>query len=118
MQNYAERPIEIVDQAVMENERALALRIRTREKFLIQKILQSLQDIDTAVCPVHRRENDESRKNGPFFVGFAGCGGCRGQRDACSTAEGREQANTYPVANGGGDYAAAHARTRPGTTRV
>jgi DnaK suppressor protein len=55
MQNYAERPIEIVDQAVMENERALALRIRTREKFLIQKILQSLQDIDTGeygVCDV------------------------------------------------------------------
>jgi len=45
MRNYAERPIEIVDQAVLENERALALRFRTREKFLIRKIQQSLQDI-------------------------------------------------------------------------
>jgi DnaK suppressor protein len=47
MQKYDERPIEIMDQAAMENERAMALRIRTREKFLIRKIQQSLQDIES-----------------------------------------------------------------------
>jgi DnaK suppressor protein len=55
MQKEAERPIEIADQAVMENEIALALRFRTREKFLIQKIQQSLEDIDTGeygICEI------------------------------------------------------------------
>jgi len=47
MINSAERPIETLDQAAMENERAMALRIRTREKFLISKIQQSLQDIES-----------------------------------------------------------------------
>lgn len=46
MINSAERPIETLDQAAVENELAMALRIRTREKFLIRKIQQSLQDIE------------------------------------------------------------------------
>jgi DnaK suppressor protein len=55
MLKYAERPIDTVDQAAMENERAMALRIRTREKFLIRKIQQSLQDIEIGeygICDV------------------------------------------------------------------
>ncbi|MEJ2728264.1 MAG: RNA polymerase-binding protein DksA [Deltaproteobacteria bacterium] len=46
MLNYTDRPIDIIDQAAVENERAMALRIRTREEFLIRKIQQSLQDIE------------------------------------------------------------------------
>jgi len=46
MQNYNEHPIEDIDRANIENERSLALRIQTREKFLIRKIQQSLRDID------------------------------------------------------------------------
>jgi DnaK suppressor protein len=55
MLDYAERPIETIDQAAMEHERAMALRIRTREKFLIRKIQQSLQDIevgDYGICDI------------------------------------------------------------------
>ena len=55
MQKDTERPIEILEQAAMENEHALALRIRTREQFLIRKIQQSLRDIDTGeygICDV------------------------------------------------------------------
>ena len=55
MQKDADRPTDILDQAAMENERAMALRIRTREKFLIHKIQQSLQDIDAGeygICEV------------------------------------------------------------------
>jgi DnaK suppressor protein len=55
MQKDTERPIDILDQAAMENECAMALRIRTREKFLIHKIQQSLQDIDAGeygICEV------------------------------------------------------------------
>ena len=53
LQTYNERPIEVMDQAVMENDLSLALRFRTREKFLIHKIQQSLQDIedgDYGIC--------------------------------------------------------------------
>jgi DnaK suppressor protein len=55
MLDDAERPIETIDQAAMEHERAMALRIRTREKFLIRKIQQSLQDIETGeygICDI------------------------------------------------------------------
>jgi DnaK suppressor protein len=46
MQKSEERPVEIIDQAAMENDLGMALRIRTREKFLIRKIQRSLQDIE------------------------------------------------------------------------
>ena len=46
MRKYTEHPIDMIDQAALENDRALVLRIRTREQFLILKIQQSLRDID------------------------------------------------------------------------
>jgi DnaK suppressor protein len=55
MRKTAERPIEVIEQAAMENDRNLALRFRTREKFLIRKIQQSLQDIESGeygVCDI------------------------------------------------------------------
>jgi DnaK suppressor protein len=55
MQTYDEHPIEDIDRANMENERTLALRIHTREKYLIRKIQQSLRDIelgDYGICDV------------------------------------------------------------------
>jgi DnaK suppressor protein len=47
MRKCAEHPIDMIDQAALENERTLVLQIRTREQFLILKIQQSLRDIDS-----------------------------------------------------------------------
>lgn len=55
MRETAERPIEVIELAAMENDRNLVLRFRTREKFLIRKIQQSLQDIesgDYGICDI------------------------------------------------------------------
>jgi DnaK suppressor protein len=47
LQEYSEQPIEDIDRANMESERSLSLRIKSREKFLIRKIEQSLRDIES-----------------------------------------------------------------------
>ena len=55
MLNNIERPIEIIEQAAVENERAMAHRFRRREEFLIRKIEQSLHDIEIGeygICDV------------------------------------------------------------------
>jgi DnaK suppressor protein len=55
MRETAEHPIELIEQAAMENDRNLALRFRTREKFLIRKIQQSLRDIESGefgICDI------------------------------------------------------------------
>lgn len=55
MRESAERPIEVIEQAAMESDRNLVLRFRTREKFLIRKIQQSLLDIEAGeygICDI------------------------------------------------------------------
>ena len=55
MRQTDQRPIETIEQATMESDRNLSLRFRTREKFLIRKIQQSLQDIEAGeygICDI------------------------------------------------------------------